>query len=123
MESNHDDPVSYYKKLEAEINRTIHSSTNSREFILAFGKAMDSHLRQARIRRRFSTRSLNRLDLPNKDEIAALSVRIVDYEEKLDLLDEAIYELGKKQQENRDLLKRVRKSSEELLAILKDGNF
>lgn len=120
MESNHYDPVSYYKKLEAEINRTIHSCTNRREFILAFGKALDSHLRQARIQRRFTTRGLNHLDLPNKDEIAALSVRIVDYEEKLDLLDETIYELRKKQQENKDLLKRIRKSSEELLTILKD---
>jgi predicted nucleic acid-binding Zn-ribbon protein len=79
---------------------------------------MEAHLKHLEIHRRLTTRWLNRLDLPNKDEISAISVRIVDYEGKLDLMDETIYWMNKRQQENRNQLKMVRKSWESLLSVL-----
>jgi len=118
MESNCHDPVSYYKKIEAEMNNRIHSLTNCRTFTSAFGRAMEEHLKLLKIHRRLTTKWLNHLDLSNKDEIAALSVRIVDCEEKLDLFDETIYSINKKQQENLIQLKMVRVSYEEWLAVL-----
>jgi len=109
---------SFYKKIEAEMNKRVHAHTNTRAFTIAFGKAMETHLKQARIHRRLTTRWLNHSDLPNKDEISAISVRIVDYEGTLDFLDEAIYEMKQRQQKNQTQLQMVRKSLEDLQSLL-----
>ena len=118
MESKHHDPVSYFKKIEAEMNKRIHTYTNCRTFTKAFGRGMEEHLKQLRIHKRLTTKWLNHLDLANKDEIAALSVRIVECEEKLDLFDEKIYTIKKKQQENLSEIKMIRELWEEWLAVL-----
>jgi hypothetical protein len=118
MESTHQNSEAYYKKLETELNKRIHAQTNNRKFTIAFGNAMEAHVKRLRIHKRLTTKWLNRLDLPNKDEISAISVRIVDYEGKLDLMDETIYWMNKRQQENRNQLKMVRKSWESLLSVL-----
>ncbi|WHY87813.1 hypothetical protein QNH39_08280 [Neobacillus novalis] len=118
MEFMRDDPGTYYKELEAEINKRIHAPTNCRSFIVALGRALEVHLKQVRIHRSVTTRWLKRLDLPNKDDIAAISVRIVDCEEKLDLLDDTIYTINQRQQENQQQIRVLRESSEELLAVL-----
>ncbi|WP_312471193.1 hypothetical protein [Neobacillus sp.] len=120
MESMHEDPVTYYKELEAEINKRIHASTNCRSFTLAFGQALEAHLKRARIHKRLTTRWLNRLELPNKDEIAAIAVRMVDYQEKLDLLDETIYTINQRQRKNQSQLRLLRKSTKILLAFLEN---
>jgi hypothetical protein len=75
-------------------------------------------VKRLRIHRRLTTRWLKHLNLPNKDEISAISVRIVDYEGKLDFLDETIYEIKQSQQKNYTQLKMVRKSWESLLSVL-----
>lgn len=118
MQSSHHDPVSYFKKLEEEMNKTIHARTNCRSFTTAFGRALDAHLKQMRIHKRLTSRWLNRLDMPNKDELAAISVRIVDCEEKLDFLDEAIYFLNQKQHENSLKVKMVRSAFDELYIMI-----
>lgn len=118
MESTHQDRDSFYKKIETEMNKRIHACTNNRKFTIAFGNAMEAHVKQLKIRRRLTTRRLNQLGLANKDEISAISVRIVDYEEKLDILDESIYWMNKRQKENRNKLKMIRESWGALQAIL-----
>jgi hypothetical protein len=118
MEFSHQEADCYYKKLEAELNKRIHANFNNRTVTVAFGRGMEEHLKHLEIHRRLTTRWLNRLDLPHKDEISAISVRIVDYEGKLDLMDETIYWMNKRQQENRNQLKMVRKSWESLLSVL-----
>ncbi|WP_026566196.1 hypothetical protein [Bacillus sp. UNC41MFS5] len=118
MESTHQDRDSFYKKIETEMNKRIHACTNNRKFTIAFGNAMEAHVKQLKIRKRLITRRLNQLGLANKDEISAISVRIVDYEEKLDLLDESIYWMNKRQKENRNKLKMIRESWGALQAIL-----
>ncbi|MEH7304898.1 hypothetical protein [Neobacillus drentensis] len=118
MGFTHRDSDSFYKKLEAEMNKRIHACTNNRNFTIAFGRAMEAHLKQLSIRKRLTTRWLNKIDLANKDEISAISVRIVDYEEKLDLLDESIYKMSKRQQENQTKFKMIRESWEALQEVL-----
>ncbi|PFP29711.1 hypothetical protein COJ96_08450 [Bacillus sp. AFS073361] len=118
MESMHQDRDSFYKKIETEINKRIHAYTNNRKFTIAFGNAMETHVKHLKIHRRLATRRLNQLGLPNKDEISAISVRIVDYEEKLDLLDESIFWMNKRQKENRNKLKMIRESWGALQAVL-----
>ncbi|MFF2446114.1 hypothetical protein ACFVSW_03345 [Neobacillus sp. NPDC058068] len=49
MDFMRDDSVTYYKELETEINKRIHAPTNCRSFLLAFGKALELHLKRVRI--------------------------------------------------------------------------
>ncbi|MEH7331839.1 hypothetical protein V7161_04325 [Neobacillus drentensis] len=118
MDSEHQDRMTFYKKFEEELNKSIHARTNCRSFTRAFGRGMDAHLSRLKIHRRLTTKWLNRLDLANKDEIAELSVRMVECEGKLDFLDETVYMTAKSLKENRFKVKKVQKSLEELLAIL-----
>ncbi|WP_066317560.1 hypothetical protein [Bacillus sp. FJAT-29814] len=118
METKHQDSVEYYKYLEAETNKQIHSLTNCRNFTLAFGRALELHLKKVKVHKRLTTRWLKRLDLPNKDEIAAISVTLVDCEDQLDMLDETVYLISKEQHHNLQQLKTVTQSSKELLAVL-----
>lgn len=118
MKSTHQEMDAFYKKLEKKWNEQIHAHTNNRNFTLAFGRALDVHVKRLRMHRRLTTRWLKHLNLPNKDEISAISLRIVDYEGKLDFLDEAIYEIKQSQQKNYTQLKMVRKSWESLLSVL-----
>jgi hypothetical protein len=118
MKSTHQEMDDFYKKLEKKWNEQIHAHTNNRNFTQAFGRALDVHVKRLRIHRRLTTRWLKHLNLPNKDEISAISVRIVDYEGKLDFLDETIYEIKQSQQKNYTQLKMVRKSWESLLSVL-----
>jgi hypothetical protein len=118
MKSTHQEMDAFYKKLEKKWNEQIHAHTNTRSFTLALGRALDAHVKRIRIHRRLTTRWLKYLDLPNKDEISAISVRIVDYEGKLDFLDETIYEIKQSQQKNNIQLSMVRMSCEALLSVL-----
>jgi hypothetical protein len=118
MESTHQNSEAYYKKLETELNKRIHAQTNNRKFTVAFGNAMEAYSKRLRIHKRLTTKWLNHSNLPNKDELSAISVRIVDYEGKLDLFDETIYMINKRQQENQTRLKMVRESWEALLSVL-----
>lgn len=118
MEFSHQETDSYYKKLEAELNKRIHANLNNRNVTIAFGRALEAHVKHLKIHRRLTTKWLNRFDLPNKDEISAISVRIVDYEGKLDLMDETIYWMNKRMKEDRNQLKMVRKTWEDLLSVL-----
>jgi hypothetical protein len=118
MEFSHQEKDSYYKKLEAEINKRIHAKLNNRTVTAAFGRALEAHVKHLKIHRELTTRWLNHFNFPNKDEISAISVRIVDYEGTLDHLDETIYWMNKRQQENLTQLKIVRKSWEDLRSVL-----
>jgi hypothetical protein len=118
MKYTHQEMDAFYKKLEKKWNEQIHARTNKRSFTLAFGRALEAHVKQIRIHKRLTTRWLKHLDLPNKDEISAISVRIVDYEEKLDFFDDAIYEIKQSQLKNNTQLRMVRKSCEALLSVL-----
>ncbi|PLS02847.1 hypothetical protein [Neobacillus cucumis] len=119
MNSKQQDTIQFYKQIEAEINKRIHASTNSRAFTAAVGKAMDSHLRELRISKRLTTRWLNRMNLPTKDEFAALSNRIVEIEEEIDSLDESIYQTINLQKTNQRKLRMVRELLEEWSDFLK----
>jgi hypothetical protein len=118
MNSKQQDPIQFYKQIEAEINKRIHASTNSRAFTMAVGKAMDSHLREVRTYKRLTTRWLNRKSLATKDELAALANRIIEVEGQIDSLDDAIYEIIIQQKTNQQKLAMVRVSLEEWSTFL-----
>lgn len=121
MESIDRDPVEFCKILEKECNNRIHAYTNSLKYIVVFGKSLDIHLDQVMFHRKVINKWLTQLDIPNKDEIAALAIRKIDCESKLDHFDEIIYWTNQMEKKNRIKLKKVRESLEELLSVLQDG--
>lgn len=108
METKHQDHITFYKNLEKECNKRIHDFTNCLAFTCGVGKALEHHLDSVMLHRKIINNRLKRLNVPNKDEFAAIAVRMVDCEEKLDDLEEIIYLLGKKQKENYRNLKILR---------------
>lgn len=115
MTSKDNDPVTFYKNIEKKWNKSIHSYTNSQSFSIAFGEELENHLDRIIIHRKFINRWLKRFDLANKDEIAALALRKIDCEEKLDHLEDTIYMITQKQKSNHINLKKVRESLEEIV--------
>lgn len=94
MESKQQDPVKFYKNLEKEWNKQIHSSTNCRSFTYSFGKAIENHLDHLVIQQKVINNWLTILDIPKKDDLAQLAGRKVDCEEKLDDLEETLFRLN-----------------------------
>lgn len=94
MESKQQDPASFYKNLEKEWNKQIHSSTNSLTFTQAFGKAVENHLDHVVIQQKVINNWLIVFDIPNKDDFAELAKRKIDCEDKLDNLEETMYMLN-----------------------------
>jgi hypothetical protein len=120
MDSMQRDREAYYKKIEAQMNKRIHATTNIRAFTLAAGRALEAHLKRVKIHRRLTTKWLNHIGLVNKDELTALSVRIVDYEGKIDSLDDQMYTLNKSQLKNQLLLNTIHHSLEEWVTFLRN---
>jgi predicted RNase H-like nuclease (RuvC/YqgF family) len=110
MESKHHNSNTFYKQLEEELNKRIHQNTNCPAFTAAFGKSVDHHLDKVLISRRLMAKRLKRLDLPNKDEFVQISVRLVDYEEKLDELEDNLYLLNKQQNKNIGQIENLKES-------------
>lgn len=117
MTSIHDDPVTFYKKLEEECNKRIHAHTNTLSHVFAAGKELENHLDQVMIHRKLIKIWLNRLDIPNKDEITALAIRVIDCEGKLDQLEEDIYMANQQLKVNHTQLKKIRESLEEIVVF------
>jgi hypothetical protein len=120
MEPIHQEMVEFYKNLEKTCNQSIHNHTNCRTFTHALGKAMESHLDQVMTHRKWTQKRLTRLNLPTKDEIAAIAIKMVDSEEKLDSLEENIYLLIKRQKENNNELNTLKVTLSELVTILEN---
>ncbi|WP_462409028.1 hypothetical protein [Neobacillus sp. Marseille-QA0830] len=116
----HQDYHASYKELEAEINKKIHELTNCRTFTAAFGKAMEQHLIQLEVYKRMTTKWLNQMDLPNKDELAEISHRMVRVVEQTDTLDEVVYWTNLEHHRAVSQLKMVRQSWQELRSVLKE---
>ncbi|RSK27521.1 hypothetical protein EJF36_11870 [Bacillus sp. HMF5848] len=82
----------FYKEVEDEINKHIHTKTNSRTFIKAFGIALDVHLSAIENLKVITSDVLDSYNLPNKDAYISLALRIIECEEKIDILENKCYE-------------------------------
>ncbi|MGX6442198.1 hypothetical protein ACWM35_03035 [Neobacillus sp. K501] len=115
MESMHHNSNAFYKQLEEELNKRIHQNTNCPAFTKAFGKSVDNHVDKVLFSRRLIANWLKRVDVPTKDEFADISVRLVDYEEKLDELEDTVYLMNKQQNKNIGQIEVLKESLEALL--------
>ncbi|WP_419888672.1 hypothetical protein ACN6MT_26200 [Neobacillus niacini] len=120
MESKQQDPVEFYKQLEKEWNKMIHSSTNCLNFTRAFGKGIENHLDQVEIQQKVINSWLTQFNFSKKDDFAELSNRKVDGEDKLDDLEERLYTLNIVLKNNYSELKELNKSLSEMLCVMEN---
>jgi uncharacterized protein Yka (UPF0111/DUF47 family) len=80
------------KKIEDDINRQLSSQTNSLSFIEMVGAAIEEHLNQIEALRVLSEQWLNFMDLPTRDDIADIAKKVIKNEERLDELDDKLYQ-------------------------------
>lgn len=120
MESKQQDPVEFYKQLENEWNKMIHSSTNCLTFTRAFGKEIENHLDQVEIQQNVINNWLTQFNLSKKDDFAELANRKVDCEDMLDDLEERLYTVNIALKNNYSQLKRFNKSLSEMLCVMEN---
>nr|WP_263328274.1 hypothetical protein [Neobacillus sp. Marseille-Q6967] len=117
MDSKHLEFETYYKNLEKELNRRIHNYTNCHTFTLAFGKALEIHLDHILTSRNMVTQWLSILNIPDKDAYAVIAVKKVDYEGKIDHLEDTMFLLNKILQENHLQMRVLGESLKELVNV------
>jgi uncharacterized protein Yka (UPF0111/DUF47 family) len=92
MQSSGQNLREFCKKIEDDINRKLLSEANSLAFITMVGEALENHLDQLVALRESSKQRLDWMDLPTRDDIADIANKIIDYEDRLDRLDENLYQ-------------------------------
>jgi hypothetical protein len=120
MESKHQDPGTFYKELEKEWNKRIHAYTNSLTFTHAFGKALENHLDYIVMHRKLINHWLTVFDIPNKEDFVTLAGRKVDCVEKIDSLEETIYELNIGLKKDNTEFKKLNKSLRDMLCLIEN---
>jgi len=103
-----------YKKLEADYNRQVLSMTNNLQYVKKLGQAIDAHLDGIVAIRKVTRELLDSLQLPSRDDIAAIAKRVIALETRLDDLDEQIAE---SMEQIRSHHNQIRKFSEEIAAL------
>jgi hypothetical protein len=118
MNSRHQDTGTFYKELEKEWNKRIHAYTNSLAFITAFGKALENHLDHIVIQRKLINNWLTVIDIPDKEDFVNLAGRKVDCLEKIDSLEDTIYELNMGMKKDNTKLKKLNQSLSDMLCLI-----
>jgi chromosome segregation ATPase len=112
------DTNTFYKNLENDINRRIHASTNCLTFTKAVGNELEYHLNRVLIYRELINKHLILINAPSKEEISVIANRLVDCEEKLDNLEETIYEMNQTQKKNNFQISKIKLVMEDLIQEL-----
>ncbi|MFP7295858.1 hypothetical protein [Neobacillus niacini] len=120
MESVHQDPVFFYKKLEKECNKRIHTYTNSLTFTHAFGKAVETHLDNVVMQQKVINNWLTILNVPKKDDFANLASRKVDIEDRIDNLDDILFIINKGLKKNHLRLKELHTSLSDFQCLMEE---
>ena len=100
MQTSGQEAIELAKKLEKELNKQLFSITNTLPFITKCGEALDTHLSQVTAIREQSKRLLDCLDLPNKEETAAIANQKIVYEDRLDSMEDQVYRLWLKMKDH-----------------------
>lgn len=110
------DPYDTFKKFsiqwEQQMNDMIHLCTNNNDFIKYAKMISDSDARYVEWLRKKQEKWANRLNLPSKNDLANVAKLSVQTEEKLDSLEEQIWNLS-------DSMVRTNKEMESVVELVK----
>jgi hypothetical protein len=80
-------------KYEKELNSLIQERLNDNDLISQANEGLQKHLTTLRKLRKFNEMIAQQLNLPTKDDVAAISRLVMQLEEKLDHLEELLMQL------------------------------
>jgi chromosome segregation ATPase len=86
-------PSEIFKELEDDLNCQLYSLTNSKPFISMAGKALDQHLDMLIELRMVTRQWLELMCLPTRDDVVDIAQRLIKTEDRLDSLDENLYQI------------------------------
>ena len=92
MESSEQNLREFCKKIEDDVNRELFSRANSIAFIKMVGETMENHLNQLVSLRSSTKQWLDLMEFPTRDEIAEIAGKIIEIEDRLDRLDDQLYQ-------------------------------
>jgi len=93
LSSSDQDLRNLCKKIEDDINCKIFSQTNSLSFIKMTGTAIEEHINYLVASREFTNQWLDCNGLPSRDDIADIAIKIIGNEDRLDRLDDTLYQV------------------------------
>jgi hypothetical protein len=93
MQTSGKSPNEFFKELEDELNKKIYSLTNSKPFIKMAGEALDQHLDMLIELRMATGHWLEIMALPSRDDVADIAKMLIKTEDRLDSLDESLYQI------------------------------
>lgn len=88
-----EDCIEAFKQLESYINDQILKNLNNEHFVSMIACTLDSHLTEVEEVRSLVQKWFELLDVPSKDDIALLSLNIIQKEKKLDEMEDGLYQL------------------------------
>ena len=92
MESSEQNLREFCKKIENDVNRELFSRANSIAFIKMVGETMENHLNQLVSLRSSTKQWLDLMEFPIRGEIAEIAGKIIEIEDRLDRLDDQLYQ-------------------------------
>ncbi|WP_404330987.1 hypothetical protein [Mesobacillus maritimus] len=87
------DLTSLVAKYEKEINNLIQERLNDNDLIASANEGIQKHLSTLKKLRRFNELVAQQLNLPTKDDVAAIARLVMQLEEKLDRIEDLLMQL------------------------------
>ncbi|MGM0902264.1 MAG: hypothetical protein ACQEXB_14355 [Bacillota bacterium] len=87
------DLTSLVSKYEKEVNNLIQERLNDNDLIASVNEGVQRHLSTLRKLRRFNELVAQQLNLPTKDDVAAVARLVMQLEEKLDRIEDLLMQL------------------------------
>jgi predicted nucleic acid-binding Zn-ribbon protein len=91
----------FCKNVETEMNRKIFLGTNSLAFIEKIAEAIETHLDKVEENRAAAEIWLEFMEIPSKDDIAAFAINLIKLEQRLDDLEDEVFNIRESIQEYR----------------------
>lgn len=112
--SVNNDSIEMLKQHEKETNQEMISMFNCEEAVYLTAKTLDVHLQQVLAARTVVEEWMQWMNIPNKQDVTDVAVKIIKLEDKADQLEEKMFELSGKLANSQNVLTSYSKHLREL---------
>ncbi|WP_077210989.1 hypothetical protein [Bacillus dakarensis] len=112
-----------YKKLEDDCNRKMRQLVNCTHFVRRLQEMLDVHIQVVEMKRKTIRGLLDTMKVPNKDDFACLAKKAITNENKVDHLDDLLYELLQNQHTNKLAIISLKAALQNLSKSLEEESF
>jgi hypothetical protein len=112
-----------YKEWEKEWNDYLKSLANCHQFVMLAEGVQGVHLERVQDMRNLGQKWLNQMGYPNKEEVTHIAKGIIIHEDKLDHLDDLVYEIEKNWDSKMKALATLKRVIDEMRLVLEEEQF